>query len=184
MRSPTFRAATLNVGTLRDKDAEVVETLTRRKVDLCSLQETRLKGRDNREVIGKDSIYKLYKSGDKHDQGGVAIMVASKYVDKVQAVYRSPVTDRIMYLSVVIGKQVYAFFSVYAPQQGISQADKDHFYDQLQSAMMTVPATDVIIILGDLNGHVGARADGYGDAHGGQGYGARKKEGERILKFA
>ena len=105
-------------------------------------------------------------SFDKHDQGGVTM----KYMDNVQPVYCNPVTDRIMYLSVVIGKQVYAFFSVYAPQQGLSQADKDHFYDQLQSALMTIPATDVIIILGDLNGHVGATADG------GQGYGARNKE--------
>ena len=184
MRSPTFRAATLNVGTLGEKDAEVVETLTRRKVDLCSLQEIRLKGRDNYEVIGKDSIYKLYKSCDKHDQGGVAIMVARKYVVNVQKVYRSPVTDRIMYLSIVIGKQVYTFFSVYAPQRGLSQAEKDHFYDQLLSALMTVQATDVIIFLGDLNGHVGASADGYGDAHGGQGYSTRNPEGQRILEFA
>ena len=29
---------------------------------------------------------------------------------------------------------------------------------------MTVPTTDVIFILGDLNGYVGAMADGYGDA--------------------
>ena len=33
-----FRASSLNVGTLTDRSAEVVETLTRRKVDLCCLQ--------------------------------------------------------------------------------------------------------------------------------------------------
>ena len=66
------------------------------------------------------------------------------------------------------------------PQQGLSQAEKDHFYDQLLCTLMTVPATDNIIILGDLNGHVGAAADGYGDVHGGHGYGARNPKGSQF----
>ena len=121
MGSPTFRAATMNLRTLPDKDIEVVETLTWRKVDLCSLQETSLKGSDNRKGIDKDSIYKLYKSCDKHDQGRAAIMVTRKHVDNLQVVYRNPVTDRIMYLIVVIGRQVYAFFSVCAPSRALTR---------------------------------------------------------------
>ena len=36
---------------------------------------------------------------------------------------------------------------------------------------------------GDLNGHVGKENDGYEGVHGGQGYGVRNTEGERILEF-
>ena len=39
-----FRIGTLNVGTLRGKSGEVVETLTRRGIDLCCLQAVRWKG--------------------------------------------------------------------------------------------------------------------------------------------
>ena len=36
---------------------------------------------------------------------------------------------------------------------------------------------------GDLNGHVGKESDGYEGVHGGQEYGVRNTEGERILEF-
>ena len=39
-----FRVGTLNVNTLKGRVCEVVETLSRRKVDLCCVQETRYWG--------------------------------------------------------------------------------------------------------------------------------------------
>ena len=82
-----FRAATFKVGTLNKRSAEVVETLTRRKVDLCSLQEIRKKGHLQRKqvccVTGKDSRMRLYWCGNQRDQGGLVIMLAEKWVDKV-----------------------------------------------------------------------------------------------------
>ena len=39
----------------------------------------------------------------------------------------------------------------------------------------------MVIIGGDLNGHVGREANGYDGVHGGCGYGIRNVEGERIL---
>ena len=39
-----FRVGTLNVNTLKGRVCEVVETLSRRKVDLCCVQETRYRG--------------------------------------------------------------------------------------------------------------------------------------------
>ncbi|VDO96432.1 unnamed protein product [Heligmosomoides polygyrus] len=42
---------------------------------------------------------------------------------------------------------------------------------------------DVIIVVGDLNGHVGAAKDGY-SCHGGFGYGSRNADGEPILEYA
>ena len=44
-------------------------------------------------------------------------MVARKYLENVRWVYRMPVTDIIVYLSIVIGKQVYAFVAAYAPSR-------------------------------------------------------------------
>ena len=38
-----FRAASLNVGTLNKRSAELEETLARRRVDICGLQEIRRK---------------------------------------------------------------------------------------------------------------------------------------------
>ncbi|PWA60844.1 hypothetical protein CTI12_AA378710 [Artemisia annua] len=41
-----------------------------------------------------------------------------------------------------------------------------------------------LIIGGDLNGHIGATADGYAGVHGGFGFGVRNDEGRSILEFA
>ncbi|EYC16287.1 hypothetical protein Y032_0034g2906 [Ancylostoma ceylanicum] len=42
---------------------------------------------------------------------------------------------------------------------------------------------DIILVAGDLNGHVGAAKNGY-RCHGGFGYGTRNDDGERILEYA
>ena len=41
-----------------------------------------------------------------------------------------------------------------------------------------------LIICGDTNGHVGAKADGFEGVHGGKGFGIRNAEGEMLLEFA
>ena len=162
-----------------------METLTRR-VDLCCLQETRMTGsleaNQTRVIKGKDSIYKLYWSGNKLGQGGVAILLAESWMDKVFQVQR--ISDRILIFKLVIGKTVFTFISLYAPQIGRPMAEKVQFYDQLQATCMPIPHSEVLFCLGDWNGHVGAKASSYENVHGGQGFGSRNAEGERILEFA
>ncbi len=56
-----FRVATWNVGTLKKRGCEVVETLTRRRVDICGVQEHRWAGststNQTRQI--KDSIFQV-----------------------------------------------------------------------------------------------------------------------------
>ena len=182
VRVSALRVATLNVNTLRKKDAEVVETLSRRKVDICCVQETRLKGNGARKITGKNTTYKLFWEGNSSGQGGVGILLAERLIEDVADV--KPISDRILLLKIVIGKQIFTIISLYAPQQRRPETEKDRFYDQLLDTVMAVPDNEVLIILGDWNGHVGAAADGYEDAHGGHGFGERNPEGVRILQFA
>ena len=42
----------------------------------------------------------------------------------------------------------------------------------------------MVIIGGDLNGHVGKEVNGYEGVHGGYGYGIRNTEDEDILEMA
>ena len=70
-----------------------------------------------------------------------------------------------------------------APQVGLTDPEKECFYDQLQYADAKVPATEIPIPVGDGNGHIGTSAGVFSDAHGGHGFGTCKTEGERILEF-
>ena len=47
-----------------------------------------------------------------------------------------------------------------------------------------IPASEVLIPLGDWNGHVGADSNGFEEVHHGKGFGVRNVEGERLLEFA
>ena len=61
----------------------MVETLSRRKVDLCCVQETRYWGGHCRIITGKDSRYKLFWSGNSKGIAGVGVFVAEKWIEKV-----------------------------------------------------------------------------------------------------
>ena len=185
-----FRTGSMNVGTMRGRSAEIVETATRRRLDCGFLQETKWKGvlcpsqsrSQVRWLKGKDSVYKVFWSGNSEGTNGVGILLAKKWTDKVFEVQRP--SDRIILLKLIIGKTVYTLVNVYAPQQGRPEAEKDRFYDQLNAVVAKIPLSEVLIPGGDWNGHVGRAADGFEEVHGGYGYGVRNDEGGRLLDFA
>ena len=80
------------------------------------------------------------------------------------------------------GGKILRLFSCYAPQVGRSEAEKDLFYEDLQEELLERKEGEVILMGGDFNGHVGSRADGYEDIHGGHGIGMRNEEGRRLLE--
>ncbi|XP_014670792.1 PREDICTED: uncharacterized protein LOC106811605 [Priapulus caudatus] len=182
LKGKNFRIGSLNVGTLRGRASEVVETLSRRKVDICCLQETRYRGGQCRIFKGKNTKYKCYWSGKDKGTGGVGVLLAEEWIGNVFEVRR--VSDRIILLRLVVGSSVLTFLSVYAPQVGLSDVVKDQFYDQLRATAAKVPASELLVPCGDWNGHVGRDGTGFREVHGGYGLGVRNVEGERILEFA
>ena len=174
-----LRVATVNVGTLRGRASEVVETVSRRNIDICCLQEVRWRGAGTRTITDKDTQYKLFWIRNQEGNGGVGVMLAEKWIQKVIHVNR--VNDRLMLLKVLVGKRVVTIISTYAPQQGLSDDAKEKFYADLILHTSKVDEKEVIILGGDMNGHVGKTTAGYEDVHGGFGYGVRNAEGERIL---
>ena len=89
-----FRVGKLHVNTLRGRVCEVVETLSRRKVDVCCIQEARYRGGNCRTIKGKDPKYKLYLSGNDKGTAGLSVFVAEEWLEKVFAVHS--VSDRII----------------------------------------------------------------------------------------
>ncbi|VDO19912.1 unnamed protein product [Heligmosomoides polygyrus] len=67
----------------------------------------------------------------------------------------------MMKIVVAAKERLYHFFSAYAPQSGCSDQAKEEFWSLLDEKTAEVPPGDVIIVAGELNGHVGAAKDGY-----------------------
>ena len=82
---PTFTVASLNVGTLKKRSSQVVETLTRRRGDICSVQEHRWAGsieaNQTHLMKGKNSNYKFYWCGNRMGLGGVGLLLAEKWIE-------------------------------------------------------------------------------------------------------
>uniref|UniRef100_UPI00358F5306 craniofacial development protein 2-like n=1 Tax=Myxine glutinosa TaxID=7769 RepID=UPI00358F5306 len=165
------------------RSGEVVEVLVRRRVDICCVPETRWKGSGVRMVKGRQGQkYKFVWQGCPEGMNGVGVLFSEEFVDSVVSVTR--VSDRLMMVKMMIGKLLVNVISGYAPQVGRSDEEKDKFWCALEKLMESVKDEEVVVVGGDLNGHVGRSIDGFEGVHGGYGYGVGNGEGERILEFA
>jgi len=134
------------------------------------------------EIDPENTIWCGKETGGGDSCGGVAIMLAEKWWDKIFEIQY--VSDRILRIRMVIGKLVSSFICVCAPQVGLSNQVKDHFYEKLIAMVADVPASEQLFVCGDWNGHIGTERAGYEDIHGGHAIGRRNDEGERLLEFA
>lgn len=173
----TLRIATLNIGTLTGRSRELAELLKRRRVDIACIQETRWKGQKSRDI---GDGYKLIYHGTTNTKG-VAIAVSEDLRSRVAEVHRH--SDRLMSVVIDADNRRLHIYSAYAPQTGCDEDEKDRFWRELHDHISSCPAEDLLLLGGDLNGHVGSARDGY-NCHGGNGYGTRNDDGRRILDFA
>ena len=174
------RLATANVGTMKGRGREVVEMMARRRVDIACLQEVRYKGQGAR-VLGGGERYKFWWSGGERGERGVGILVKEEHVEDVIEVVR--IDDRLMKIQMVWGKKVVHVFSVYAPQQGRPEEEKRNFQNKLSDCIEDIPESDIIIVAGDMNSHVGEDRTGFEDVIGGYGWGVRNSDGEEMLRL-
>ncbi|XP_047264183.1 uncharacterized protein LOC124896626 [Capsicum annuum] len=57
------------------------------------------------------------------------------------------------------------------------------FWEDLDEVVRGVPSSEKIVVAGDFNGHIEAFPGGFGDVHGGFGFGERNEEGAALLEF-
>ncbi|XP_060200282.1 uncharacterized protein LOC132628518 [Lycium barbarum] len=103
-------------------------------------------------------------------------------MDQVVAVRR--VNDRIMKIKLVLEGLTINIVSAYAPQAGLAEEDKRHFWEELDKVVRSIPQTEKLVIGGYFNGHIGSTSGGYGDVHGGFSFGDRNEGGVSLLDFA
>ena len=81
-----LRFGTWNIGTLTGKSMEVVDTMTRRKINIMCLQETKWVGAKARELDA--SGFKLWYTGKVKNRNGVGIIVDKQWKKDVVDVKR------------------------------------------------------------------------------------------------
>ena len=72
---------------------------------------------------------------------------------------------------------------VNGPQSGRPGTEKACYHDEMASEWDLGSSSEIIVTLGDFNGHVGKCAEGFEGVHGGNDIGKRNAEGRRLLEF-
>ena len=152
-KSHDVRASTWNVSSMVGRSGEVVDALHRRKIAFRCAQETRCKGESTRMLGAIGSrCNKLFWHGCNRGTDGVGVFIVERWIDSVVDVVR--VIEQIMYVKLVIGKQIVNIVSAYATQVGLSAEETDDFCDSFIIVLSRFPKQESILIGSDRNGHV------------------------------
>ena len=76
------------------------------------------------------------------------------------------VNDRLMAIRVQLKERMVFIISCHAPQSGCDDGVREQFRADLQSLTERTSPGEVLVILGDLNAHVGSTGTGYEDRIG------------------
>ena len=164
------------MGTMSGKGVEVVEMMERLEV-LC-IQETKWKGDRARTMMGG---YKLLHAGGDGRSNGMGIIVSEEISKTVVRLERWK--WRIVMAWLIIRKQMMCVMSVYGPQTGRMEAEKEEFRDALERIMGLVELEVMLRIAGDFNAHVGVVKPGEEESVGRFGWGARNREGRALVEL-
>jgi calcineurin-like phosphoesterase family protein len=168
----------LNVGTLKNREEELVNLMEERKLGLFGVSETREKITARRELHNN---YICYSSSVGTGRHGVAIIVSPNMAHHVEKFI--PIDNRIVILMLKIRLKKIIVAQTYAPQQGRPEDEKEAFFLKLQDEIDKIRTVEEVIIMGDLNGHVGKSRIGFEDVIGHHGVGCMNEEGNRIVDF-
>ena len=144
-------------------------------IDAYCVQEVRWRGQGAWMLGMKRKRYKLWWSGRGDGVGCVGVMVKEELCEKVVEVRR--VSDRMITLVVGFEEDVLRLICGYAPQSGRNLEEKQSFYDEPNCEWDVHSADDLVMYLGDFNGHFGRHIHGFNGVHGGYGIGKRNFEG-------
>jgi len=102
--------------------------------------------------------------GGEERLDGLGIFIAEKWVDSAFSVVRRS--------------------TVYVPHSGKLEEEKQSFWNKMFHLVSCILQNEMVVLAGDMNGHVGSSYVGYDGMHGGFGYRDRNADGSRILEFS
>ena len=173
-----MRVAILNVSTLTGKGMEVAEMMVRRTLDVLSLQKIRWTGQRARD-LGFDC--KLYYTGGEEKRNGVGNVLHGDIKKTLVEVIR--VNNRLMAVRVQLRNVMLFVVAAYAPQSEREDEVKQQFRDELQTLTDKASDGELLVVLGDMNAHIGSDREGLEECIGRYGRDNRNAEGQNLLEM-
>ena len=127
--------------------------LKRLSIDITALHETRLPSNGSL----REQDYMFFWQGKEPDEPwlhGMVFAVRNSLLSAVEP--PSSGTACILSLCLSTSSVLLNFLSIYAPTLSSPAENKDEFYEELESSIKEIPATEHLYLLGDFNAQVGA----------------------------
>ena len=159
---------------------ELCEKLLRRKVGICCIQEVKWRDMCSKILGSLGRRLKLWWSGNEDKIGGVGIIVREDLCMNFVEINR--ISDRVMVVVNIFCKKVVRIVCTYAPQCGRSMSEKEKFYGKMARGYEVENQNEVLICLGDFNGHIVKEVDGFEGVYGDFGIGKKIVEGRLLLE--
>ena len=103
---------TWNIGTLEAKSLELANEVSKYRIHVACIQETRWKGQKAKGIKGN----KLWYTGLDDRRNGVGILVSNDILKQLVEVWRC--SDKIMLVRTVVGEEIISIVSAYGPKLG------------------------------------------------------------------
>ena len=176
-----LRIGSLNVGSMTSRSYELEDLMRRRRIDIMCLQEVGWRNSGNRArfLNTNTKAYKMFYHGEKNGKNGVGIVLAAEFLGSILSIKK--ISDRLLHLRLVIGKETWNIVSAYVPQTGCDEEEKLAFWADFDALILEIPENEMLEVGADLNGHVGEANTSHESWHGGHGLGTRNPSGEEIL---
>ena len=178
------------LGSLSDQSIQlrsVIDTMKSKHMDLLALSESRWPGNGITNVQGTTILYSGTASSHLH---GVAILLSPRAKAAWEAAGNEfqSVSERILIICLKCHLSYMSVISVYAPTNPTDSTSEsarpsEVFYEQLQSTLLSVPSSDLLVIMGDFNARVGSDCSIWRSVLGPHGIGECNENGKRLLDF-
>ena len=176
-RGDFLKLATWNVRTLhqlRKLENAIIE-MEEHKIDILGIAEMRWTESGS---LNKKGYQVIYSGGEQHSNG-VGIIIHKRYAAPVIGFI--PISDRVVLVKLAGKPFNLSIVQVYAPTGDHPEEDLEKFYADIEIACRQLQATDVFIVMGDMNAKIGKeKVDSY---VGEFGLGNRNERGDRLLEF-
>ncbi|PVD27369.1 hypothetical protein C0Q70_12526 [Pomacea canaliculata] len=127
---------------------QLVKEFDNYNLDILGVSEVRWTGTGKRRLASGHTILFSGRSDAQHSEG-VALLL-NKKTEKALLEWK-PYGPRLLRARFHSKYTKLTVLACYAPTNDSEAEDKDAFYDQLQAASESVPAHDMLLIIGDLN---------------------------------
>lgn len=162
------------------KTAIIDRELSKLKVDIAALQETRLPASGSL----KEKDYTFFWQGLEPEERrlyGVGFAVRNTLLSSMEP--PSQGTARILSLRLSTPSGPANIFSVYAPTLCATAEAKDAFYEELEAKIREIPQKEDLFLLGDFNARVGSNHNSWPRCIGHFGVGKLNENGQRLLEL-